>query len=189
MKEALELRKRIKSKKPKFVREDAHKRKALHQHWRKPKGLHSKMRRQRHGKPALVAAGYGGPSSVHGLHKSGLLPVVIYNIADIGKLKKDVHGAVIGAGVGARKRTILLTKLKESNIRALNIKDTDAYIKKVEEALTKRKSAKTAATKKKEAKKEEKKPEKKKLTEKVTEETAKEEKKKEMDKVLTKREK
>ena len=43
----LELRKRIKRKKPEFIRQDAHKKKSLESKWRKPKGLHSKMREKR----------------------------------------------------------------------------------------------------------------------------------------------
>ena len=189
MTEALKLRKQIKDKKPEFARQDAHKNKKLSRHWRKPKGLHSKMRRHRHGKPASVKPGYGSPSEAKGLHKSGLIPVIINNIKDIESLNKELHGAVIGSTVGTRKKIDILTKLKEKSIRALNVKDTEAFIKKAQDAVKARKEAKTTAAKQKEAKKKEKKPEKKKLTEKVTEETEKEIQKKEFDKVLTKREK
>ncbi len=187
MKDALKLRKQIKNKKPDFARESSHKIKRIGDNWRKPKGLHSKMRRGRHGKPASVKPGYGSPASVRALHKSGLIPVLVHSMTDLNALKKGTHGAVVSARVGNKKRIMLLTKLKEQGIRALNIKDTDAYIKKVTDALAARKSAKTAAVKKKETKKAEKTPEKKELTEKVSEESAKEEQKKELDKVLTKR--
>ena len=43
-KKLLELRKKIKGKKPNFIRQDAHKHKRLARKWRKPKGIQSKMR-------------------------------------------------------------------------------------------------------------------------------------------------
>ena len=188
-KEALiELRKSIKAKKPDFVRESSHKVKSLGKHWRKPKGLHSKMRRRRHGKPSSVEPGHGSPSEVRNLHKSGLLPILINSVGEIEQLGKNTHGAIIGTRVGAKKRILLLEKLKEKNIRALNIKDTDAYISKVQDKIKKLKTVKQETAKKKESKKAEK-PSKKELTEKVSEESEKEQKKKELDKVLTKREK
>ena len=42
MADLLKLRKRIKKKKPRFVRQDSHKKPKLKKKWKKPKGLQSK---------------------------------------------------------------------------------------------------------------------------------------------------
>ena len=44
MKDKLQKRKEIKKKKPKFVRQEIGKQKKITKKWRKPKGLHSKVR-------------------------------------------------------------------------------------------------------------------------------------------------
>ena len=68
----LNIRKKIKSKKPFFFRQDAHKNLKLGDKWRKPKGLHSKMRLGFKGYRKSVSIGYGSPKITKNLHKSGL---------------------------------------------------------------------------------------------------------------------
>ena len=46
----LELRRAMKRKKPDFIRQDSHKKAGLGAKWRKPKGIHSKMRKKHKGK-------------------------------------------------------------------------------------------------------------------------------------------
>ena len=67
MKTLLILRKKMKAKKPHFNREDCHKIMALPIGWRKPNGLHSKMRHRYRGQPAMVEPGWGSPRVVKGL--------------------------------------------------------------------------------------------------------------------------
>ena len=44
MKELLELKKKIKKKKPNFTRQETHKKSKLKKKWRRPKGIQSKLR-------------------------------------------------------------------------------------------------------------------------------------------------
>ena len=53
LKEELELRKKIKSKKPDFIRQDFHK-KRLKKKWKRPRGLHSKVRLMLKDKPKKI---------------------------------------------------------------------------------------------------------------------------------------
>jgi large subunit ribosomal protein L32e len=185
--QALKLRKAIKNKKPDFLHDDYQKRKCIPLRWRKPHGLHSKVRHRFAGHTVMPDPGFGSPASVRGLHPSGLEPVVVHTLTEIAKLTK-AQGAVLGSTVGIPRRVALLAKAKELGIRVLNVKDIDAELKLIQESIAARKEAKTAASKAKEAKAKEKekatakKPE---LEKKVSEEEQKKQEKEEKDKVLT----
>lgn len=191
--EMLKQRRAMKRKKPKFIRQDAHKKARVSNSWRRPKGIQSKMRLKRPGYRRSVEVGYGSPAAVKGLSREGLVPVVVKNIADLEKIKKG-EAAVISSTVGQRKRIEILNKAKESGIKVLNIKNIDEYLKAVAEKIEKRKEEKKKATKDKEKKKEEKEKKAKEaekkedLAEKLSDEEKKEAEKKERDKLLTKKE-
>lgn len=192
MKELLELRKRIKKKKPVFVKQDVHKKTRLKKKWRRPRGRHSKIRLNIRGYRKGVRKGYGSPRAVYGFHPSGLKEIKVSNINDFEKINSKEHGAVISSTVGIKKRIELLKKAKELGIVVLNFKDIDKFLKDTEEkrkvekeAKEKRKKAKESKKKEKEKKADEKKKEK--LAEKLTEEEKKDKEKMEKDKILTKK--
>ena len=64
-------------KKPKFVRQDYTKKKALGAKWRRTKGLHSKIRERRAGHEKRASIGYGSPKKTRHLDSSGLRKVLI----------------------------------------------------------------------------------------------------------------
>jgi len=183
----MEIRKAKKNKKPVFIRQDTNKKKRLRNKacWRKPKGRHSKMRLGKAGHESMPSLGWGSPKEVKGLHKSGLMPVLIFSLKDLEKIKEG-KGAVIGNSVGTRKRIELIKKAEERGLKILNIKNTKKLIEKIlkereakkEKRLEKEKK-KSEKSKKKEKKKEKEEP--------VDEEVKKKEKKKEKDKILTKK--
>ena len=189
MKELLELRKKIKGKKPKFVRQDAHKKPRLEKKWRRPKGIHSKMRLKLRGYRRSISVGYGSPKKVKGLDSSGLKKVMIHSIKDIEKLDVKKEIATMSKTVGMRKRIQLINKAKTAGVMITNVKNIDDYLKSLEEKFTKRKEKRKVKEKKKEKAKEAKKEKKDELADKIkTEDEKKEEAKKEKDKLLTKRE-
>ncbi len=179
-KELLELRKQIKNKKPDFVRQDAHKQKRLGKKWRRPKGLHSKIRLNLKGRGKNVSAGYRGPKKVRHLHKSGLWRCIIKSSKDLEGLNAKESCLIISSSLGNRKKIALLKRAKELSFNVINIRNPDEYIKKIEEMMISKKKAKKEKEK-------EVKTEKKKLTEKASEETKKDIEKKEKDKILTKK--
>lgn len=159
----LDLRKRIKAKKPDFLYQDAHKKIALPRKWRRPRGLHSKMRLNKRGYRRKIQIGWKSPALVRGLHPSGYEPILISNVPDLDLLDKEKHGALI-SNVGRKKRFQILEAALKKGITVLNIKDPKKYLedhrKKLEEkkAEKKKKEAeKTAKKKKLEQKKKEKK--------------------------------
>jgi len=184
VKELLELRKQIKSKKPDFIRQDFHKKKRLAKKWRRPKGLQSKIRLKFRGKPKGVSIGYRGPKIVRGMNKTGLKQVFIRSINDLEGLDAKIDGLIISSSFGAKKRIVILKKAKELGLSILNIKSPDEYIKKVEDKINlRKKNKKEEKVKVKDTEKENKK------EEKVSNEQEKDIEKKEKDKVLIKKEK
>lgn len=199
VKELLELRKKIKRKKPLFIRQDVHKKKRLGFKWRKPRGLHSKVRRGLKGYRKRVSKGYKSPSLIKGIHHSGLKMVVVSSIKDIEKIKKDEEGIIIKKDVGLKKKIGIVKKSIEKSIKILNIKDPSNFLNVVGEKLKKKredKEKKLSSKEKKKREKEKKAEEKKKKEEEKDKEETKpaekkdieKERKEEMDKVLTKKE-
>lgn len=188
----LAARKSAKEKKPKFIRQDAHKKANLRVCWRKPKGLQSKMRYKRPGYRCSVEVGYGSPSAVRGLSREGLMPVTVNNPPDLNKIEEG-QAALISGNVGQMKKVEIVKKAKDLGIKVLNVKNIDEYLKSVNEKMQKKKEEKSKVMKEKVAKKaeKEKKAEEKKkegLAEKLTEEDKKEKERKEREKILTKKE-
>lgn len=181
------MRKKKKSKKPDFVRQDCHKVR-LKRKWRRPRGLQSKVRLGFRGRHKKVSSGYRSPKSVRGLHKSGLKEVIVTSLKDIEDVSKKTNGAIISAKLGAKKKYKIVKKLVDKQITILNIKDVAEYLKSVESKLNERKEKRKKLKAKKEKKKTVKTKKKEKLTDKLTEEEKKKEEKKEKDKILTKKE-
>ena len=194
----LETRRIRKKKKPHFIRQDAHKKKRLGNKWRKPKGLHSKMRLGFKGHPRKISSGYGSPKLVEGADRTGLMPKIICNRQDLEGLKEK-EGAVISGSVGKKKKLEMLNLAIEKDIAVINIKDIKKEVEDIQENIKKRAEKKKALTEKKKEKekelkkkskaKEDKKGEEKEgLAGKLESEEDKQQKeKKEKDKLLTKK--
>ncbi len=183
IKELLDIRKQMKSKKPDFIRQDIRKKARLKIKWRKPRGLDSKMRRKLRGWAKGVSQGYRSPGKVRGMHQSGLRPSVIRTAKDLDNLSPEENCLVVSSSFGKRKRVEVLKKAREKNFQVVNIKSPEDYIKKVEEAIISRKTAKQEKGREQKTEK---------STKKAGGESIKEDKKemekKEKDRLLTKKE-
>ena len=182
----------MKANKPKFIRQDAHKKARLTAKWRKPKGLQSKMRLKKAGYRRCVDVGYGTPLAIRGVGSKGLIPVFVCNISDLTKVEEG-SGAIISAKVGQKKRMEIMKKAADLSIPIINIKNAEEYLKKINDKIAEKKDNKAKNIKAKAKKKEEreKKAEEKKkedLAEKVSDEEKKDQEKKERDKILTQKE-
>lgn len=194
LKEKLELRKSIKKRKPNFIRQDAHKKREISQKWRRPKGIHSKIRLNKKGKRKSVRTGYGSPNDVKGLHHSGLKMVTISNPGALETVDPKNEGVVISGNVGIKKKIDIVKKTIEKKIHILNLKAPQEFLKKIEGKFAKQKEEKKKTAAEKESKKKElekKAEEKAKDTEKKDaekdEELAKKIEKEEKDKILIKK--
>ena len=182
--ELLEIRKALKEKKPEFIRQDNPKRMKLNDKWRKPKGIHSKIRHKFKGRRKMPSPGYKSPRKVKGLHSSGLKMVRIFSAGDIAKIRKELEGAVISKSVGIKKKLGILKKAKELDVKILNI-NVDEQIKKIEDFINSKK--KEAKGTKKEAKGEKQEQKSEEPKQDMTDGQKKEVDKKEKDRVLTKK--
>ncbi len=118
----LRVRKRLKSKKPTFLRTLWWKFPKFKNDpkWRKPKGIDNPMRLKLKGYPPLVEVGYRSPAKVRGLHPTGLKPVVVHSVSELEKLDPTKHLVVIASTVGLRKRLEIMAKAREKGFRVAN---------------------------------------------------------------------
>jgi len=124
LKVKLRIRKRLKKKKPNFVRQESWRYKRLKTNWRRPKGLDNKMRRKVKGWPSTVSTGYRGPKSTRNLHPSGYKEFLVYNVDDLKNVNPEIHAVRIGHTVGKRKRTEILVESRKMKILLLNLKES-----------------------------------------------------------------
>ena len=137
----LQQRRLTKSKKPVFLRQDANRNKSLVKNWRKPKGMHSKMRLHLRGRRASPSPGYASPRAVRGLTREGLQEVHVYNIKDLHTFNPQTQIIVFG-NIGLRNKIGLLKVCLEKKYAVAQIKDISAFMKKVESDLAARKTKK-----------------------------------------------
>ena len=180
----LQVRSELKYRKPIFIRQDNPKRKKLNYKWRKPKGIHSKIRHHFKGRRKMPSPGYKSPAEVKGLHSSGLAIVRVFSADDVKKIKKENEGIIVPKRIGMKKSLEILKKANELNVKVLNL-NTNERIKKIEDFINLKKK-KTTETKKEEIK-EQKATKAKEPKEKLSDEERKEADKKERDRILTKK--
>lgn len=190
MKELLEARRKIKGKKPDFIRQDAHKKPKIGFKWRRPKGIHSKMRLGKRGYRRCVKIGWGSPKKIKNFDRSGLRIKLISSIKELGDVNPKEDGILVSRKIGLKKKIELLKKANEMKITILNIKDVDKYLKETEDNINRKKEKKNKIKKERDKKETEvkKKKEKEGGIEKVmSDEEKKKEEKKSRDKELTKK--
>jgi len=118
--QALALRQRHKSKKPKFRRQESWRYKRVSEVWRKPDGIDSKMRKKMRGWPKSVKIGYRGPRVARGLHPSGYAEVLVRTVDDLGKIDPKTQAIRIAHTVGMKKRAEISIRAGEKGILILN---------------------------------------------------------------------
>lgn len=184
----LELRKKLKKKKPFFIRKDSFKKSRLgkrrkkKQKWRRPRGRHSKLREKRKSYMSQPSIGWSSPKAVRGLINE-FKPKLIHNAQELEKLEKD-EIAIIGT-IGKKKKIEIAEKAFEKNIKILNL-NVKKFLEKVKIEKEKKLEAKKEEIKKEEEKKQkiEKKEDTKEKKEEKSEEEKLEEEKKEKEKML-----
>lgn len=184
----LELRNRMKESKPDFIRQDYQRRKRLGRKlkWRKPKGIHSKIRHHFKGRRKMPSPGYKSPKKVKQLHASGSKMISIFSADDVAKIKKESECIIIPKTIGMKKRLEILRKAKELNVAVLNF-DIVKQIQKIENFIDSKKKKATPEVKKEAKEEKEIEIEKPKEEIKLSDAEKKDAEKKEKDKVLTKR--
>jgi large subunit ribosomal protein L32e len=132
-------------KKPKFKRQNFLLSK-LKESWRKPKGLHSKLRLKRRGKGKRPKIGYGTNKESKGLIKNQRY-VYISNVKGLENVKQPI---LISSNTGLKKKLEIVKKAEELNLKIINVN-----AKKLLEKLKNRKEKKAEETAPKEKTKKE----------------------------------
>ncbi len=140
IKELLEKRNKMNKKIPAFFRKEHYRKKKIGSGWRKARGLDNKQRLQKRGAPLRPSIGYRGPREARGLHKSGLLPIIVSNVAQLNNVTKEL-GVIISGKIGDRKRQAILNEIKKKGIALLNL-DVDKAIEKIQVRFKQRDDAK-----------------------------------------------
>ncbi len=116
----LEKRNAMSARRPAFKRQEWFRYKKLGEKWRRPKGIHSKMRRHIGYRPPIVSIGFRGPADARGLHPSGFEEVMVHNTNDLNGVDARLQAVRIGGKVGFKKRLAIEDKADELGIRVLN---------------------------------------------------------------------
>ena len=118
----LRIRAKLKRKKPKFLRQEWWRFPKFKSDpkWRRPKGIDSKMRLKKKGKPRSPSIGWSSPKLVRGLHPSGYEEVLVHNVKELEALDPARQAARIAGTVGKRKRIMIIERAKELGIKVLN---------------------------------------------------------------------
>ena len=116
----LRLRRKMKKKKPAFVSQEGMKRVKLSESWRKPRGRHSKLKQHEKARGRLPGPGYGSPSKVRGMNRSGLMEVLVSNVRQTDGIDPKTQSIVIASSVGRAKRAQIIEAAKKKSIRIQN---------------------------------------------------------------------
>jgi large subunit ribosomal protein L32e len=117
---ALRTRKRIKKRKPGFLRQEGYRLARLRKSWRRPKGRHSKLRKGEKARGGVPKAGYGSPKAVRGLTRYGYREVRVSSPKQLDELDPHRDAALISSAVGRKKRTEIVRKAEEMKIFVIN---------------------------------------------------------------------
>ncbi|MHC1586783.1 MAG: 50S ribosomal protein L32e [Candidatus Hecatellaceae archaeon] len=111
---------KIRARKPEFVRQESWRYKRVKPAWRRPRGIDSKMRIGKKGWPASPNVGYRSPKAIRGLHPSGLAEVLVYRVEDLKGLNPEIHAVRIAGSVGRKKRLEIFREASQLGLKVLN---------------------------------------------------------------------
>jgi len=118
--DALAKRALISGRRPAFKRQEWFRYSKLGEKWRKPKGIHSKMKRKLKRRPPVVLIGYRGPVVARNLHPSGFEEKLVFTVDELDGVDPKKQAVRIGGTVGTRKRIVIEDRAEELGIRVLN---------------------------------------------------------------------
>jgi len=151
-----------------YYRKEVHRRKRLTKTWRKPKGMHSKVRRKERQVIDMPSSRRRSPAKTRGLHPSGFEEILVSTLSQLEKIDPKTQVARFSK-MGRKKKTMLFNHAKKQKIKVLNFKPEvkekkeEVKIEKQKEEIKKKETPKPV---KKEVKKTEK-PEKKEVPKKM----------------------
>lgn len=134
-KRLLQIREKLKRKRPSFRRVESWRYKRVKDSWRRARGIDSKTRKKKKSGVKSPTVGYRGPKRVRGLHPSGYEEVRIFNLNDIKGLNNKKHAIKISAKLGAKKRIALIDYAQSRGFKVLNLGISQKELESLESML------------------------------------------------------
>jgi large subunit ribosomal protein L32e len=106
--------------KHRFKRQESWRYVRVYEDWRRPRGVTSRMRKEKKGWPARVKVGYGTGRAVKGMHPRGFVEKLVEREGDLDGLDPKVHIVRLSRRLGERKKLVFLAKAKELNLHVAN---------------------------------------------------------------------
>jgi large subunit ribosomal protein L32e len=119
-KRLLRVRKIRSQNRPKFYAFESWRFIKIKERWRRPRGIDNKMRTNEKGWPKVANIGWGGPKKVRGLHPSGKIEILIYQVTDLNDINPETHVARIGGKVGGKKRVSIIEEARKRGVLIVN---------------------------------------------------------------------
>jgi len=119
----LEIRKRMKKKRPSFRRVESWRYDRVKDSWRKARGIDSQTRKKTKTGVRSPSIGYRSPKKIRGLHPSGYQEVRINNKNEMERLNLNpkTHAIKISGRLGSKKRLDLIDYAQKRNFLILNL--------------------------------------------------------------------
>lgn len=94
----------------------------LKNHWRRPRGIDNRMRRQFRGNKALVSIGYGTAKKTRFFNANGFKRFLINNEKDLELLLMNnrTYSGELASNLSSRKRARIVQRAKELNVTLTN---------------------------------------------------------------------
>lgn len=134
----MELKKEKLKKNPHFLPRKSGLIKRISTSWRRPIGIHNKIRKCKRGKGALVRIGYSTPKLLKGMTRDMKMPVSVSTAKDLDNLTKD-NVIVFSSSLGNKKKLVIAKLAKEKNIALFSYDNHDTVINSIEENMSTRK--------------------------------------------------
>jgi large subunit ribosomal protein L32e len=103
-----------------FKRQESWRLKRVKENWRRPRGVTSRMRKEKNGWPALVKAGHGSDGLKRGRHPRGLVERLVQNESDLEGLNPKLHIVRLSGRLGERRRLVLVERVRSLNVHIAN---------------------------------------------------------------------
>jgi len=101
-----------------YYRKEVHRRKRLTKTWRKPKGMHSKVRRKERQVIDMPSSRRRSPAKTRGLHPSGFEEILVSTLSQLEKIDPKTQVARFSK-MGRKKKTMLFNHAKKQKIKVL----------------------------------------------------------------------
>ena len=134
-KRLIELRKKIKKKRPSFRRVEYWRYVRVKDPWRKARGIDSRTRIKSKSGVKSPSVGYRGPKKVRGLHPSGYEEVRVNNIDDMKGLNNKKHAIKVSTKLGVKKRIGVVDYAQSRGFKVLNLGISQRELESMEAAL------------------------------------------------------